>query len=63
MPQAMRFPAQWSEYALYAFLPTQPILGLLHTNAHCDRVYLFFLGHLSAPIGRERPLAKRLLEM
>jgi cytochrome b561 len=43
MPQAMRFAAQWSEYALYAFLPTQPILGLLHTNAHGDRVSLFFL--------------------
>jgi cytochrome b561 len=40
----MRFAAQWSEYALYAFLPTQPILGLLHTNAHGDRVSLFFLG-------------------
>jgi cytochrome b561 len=42
MPQAMRFAAQWSEYALYAFLPTQPILGLLHTNARGDRVNLFF---------------------
>ena len=41
MPQAMRFAAQWSEYALYALLMTQPILGLLQTNAHGDRVNLF----------------------
>jgi cytochrome b561 len=61
MPQAMRFAAQWSEYALYAFLPTQPILGLLHTNAHGDRVNLLFLGHPSALIGRDRPLARARL--
>jgi cytochrome b561 len=60
MPQAMRFAAQWSEYAL---LLTQPILGLLHTDAHGDRVNLFFLGHLPALIGRDRPLAKQLLEV
>ena len=61
MPQAMRFAAQWSEYALYALLLTQPILGLLHTNAHGDRVNLFFLGQLPALIGQDRPLAKQLL--
>ena len=63
MPQAMRFAAQWSEYALYALLLTQPILGLLHTDAHGDRVNLFLLGHLPALIGRDRPLAKQLLEV
>ena len=64
MPQVMRFAAQWSEYALYALLLlTQPILGLLQTNAHGDRVNLFFLGHLPALIGRDRPLAKQLLEV
>jgi cytochrome b561 len=62
MPQAMRFAAQWSEYALYALLLTQPILGLLHTNARGDRVNLFFLGQLPAIIGQNRPLAKQLLE-
>jgi cytochrome b561 len=61
MPQAMRFAAQWSEYALYAPLLTQPILGLLQTNAHGDRVNLFFLGELTALIGTDRPLAKQLL--
>jgi superoxide oxidase len=63
MPQAMRLAAHWSEYALYALLLTQPILGLLQTNAHGDRVNLFFLGQLSALIGRDRPLAKQFLEL
>src|ERR1700739_2562252 len=61
MPQAMRFAAQWSEYALYALLLTQPILGLLHTNAHGDRVDLFFLGHLPAVMSRDHRLATQLL--
>ena len=63
MPQVMRFAAQWSEYALYALLLTQPILGLLHTNARGDRVNVFFLGQLPAIIGQNRPLAKQLLEV
>src|SRR5215472_11506898 len=62
MPQLMRFAAHWSEYALYAFLLVQPIVGLLHTNAHGDRVNLFFLSDLPAVIGRNRQLAKVLLE-
>ena len=63
MPQAMRFAAQWSEYALYALLLTQLIPGLLQTNAHGDRVNLFFLGQLPALIGQDRPLVKQLLEV
>ena len=64
MPQAMRIAAQWSEYALYALLLTQPILGLLQTNAYGDRVNLFFLGPLlPALIGPDRPLAKQLLKV
>jgi cytochrome b561 len=63
MPQAMRFAAHWSEYALYALLLTQPILGLLQTNARGNRVDLFFLGQLPALIGHDRPLAKQLLEV
>jgi cytochrome b561 len=63
MPQAMRFAAQWSEYALYALLLIQPILGLLQTNSRGDRVDLFFLGQLPALIGTDRPLAKQLLEV
>ncbi len=63
MPQAMRIAAQWSEYALYALLLIQPILGLLQTNAYGDRVNLFFLGPLPALIGPDRPLAKQLLKV
>ncbi len=62
MPQPMRFAAQWSEHALYALLLTQPILGLLWTNAYGDRANLFFLGRLPALIGPDRPLAKQLGE-
>ncbi len=47
MPQPMRVAAQGSEYALYALLLAQPILGLLQTNARGDRVDLFFLGQLA----------------
>jgi cytochrome b561 len=61
MPQAMRFAAQWSEYALYALLLAQPILGLLHTNAHGERANVFFFGHLPAVIGRDLPLARQFL--
>ena len=61
MPRAMQFAAHWSEYTLYALLLTQPILGLLQTNAHGDRVNLFFLGRLPALIGQDRPLARQLL--
>ena len=61
MPQAMRRAAQASEYALYALLLTQPVLGLLQTNAHGERARLFFLGELPALIGRSRPLAAALM--
>ena len=60
MPQLIRFAAHWSEYALYALLLIQPILGLLHTNAHGERVNLFFLGQPSpdrpGPPAREATL-------
>ena len=63
VPSPMRLAAQLSEYALYALLLIQPILGLLWTNARGDRVNLFFLGHLPALIGKDRPLARQLHEM
>jgi cytochrome b561 len=63
MPQTMRHAAHWSEYALYALLLTQPILGLLLTNAYGERVNLFFLGQLPALIGQDRPLERQLLEI
>jgi cytochrome b561 len=63
MPQAMRLAGHWSEYALYALLLTQPILGLLLTNAYGERVNVFFLGQLPALIGQDRPLERQLLEI
>ena len=62
IPREMRIAAQWSEYLLYALMLTQPILGLLETNAHGERVNLFFLGQLPALIGVDRPLSRQLLE-
>jgi cytochrome b561 len=61
MSQAMRVAATASEYALYALLLAQPILGLLQTSAHGDHVDLFFIGQLPALIEKNRPLAQQLL--
>jgi cytochrome b561 len=61
MPQIMRVAAMASEYALYALLLLQPILGILQTNAHGDRVSLYFIGQLPALIQKNRPLAQQLL--
>jgi cytochrome b561 len=61
MSQTMRVAAATSEYALYALLLTQPILGVLQTNAHGDHVNLFFIGQLPALIEKNRPLAQQLL--
>lgn len=61
IPRAMKIAAQCSEYLLYALMLTQPILGLLQTSAHGERVNLFFLGELPPVIGMDRPLARQLL--
>src|SRR3984885_3694385 len=61
MPHTMRVAAKASEYALYALLLAQPILGVLQTSAHGDHVDLFFLGQLPALIEKNRPLAQELL--
>jgi cytochrome b561 len=61
MSQTMRVAAMASEYALYALLLAQPILGLLQTNAHGDHVNLFFIGQLPALIEKNRTLAQQLL--
>jgi superoxide oxidase len=60
MSQRMRVAAMASEYGLYALLLAQPILGILQTNAHGDRVNLFFIGQLPALIEKNRPLAQQL---
>lgn len=61
MSRTMQVVAMASEYALYALLLTQPLLGLLQTNAHGDQVNLFFIGHLPALIEKNRQLAQPLL--
>jgi cytochrome b561 len=61
MSRTMRVAAATSEYALYALLLAQPILGILQTNAHGDHVNLFFIGQLPALIEKNRPLAQQLL--
>src|ERR1700731_2339640 len=58
MPQAMRFAAHWSEYAMYPLLLIQPILGILQTNARGGRVNLFFTGQLPGIIGRDNSFGK-----
>lgn len=60
MSAAMRRMAKATEYGLYALLLLQPILGLLQTNAHGNRVNLFF-GQLPALLGKNRSLAEQLL--
>jgi superoxide oxidase len=45
MPQAMRYAAHWSEYAMYALLLIQPVLGILQTNARGGRVSFFSLAN------------------
>jgi cytochrome b561 len=61
MQPTMRVAAKASEYALYALLLAQPIVGLLQTSAHGDHVDLFFLGQLPVLIEKNRSLAQLLL--
>jgi cytochrome b561 len=61
MSWAMRVAAMASEYALYALLLVQPVLGILQTNAHGNHANLFFIGQLPALIEENRPLAQQLL--
>jgi cytochrome b561 len=63
MSQTMRVAAMASEYALYALLLGQPILGILQTNAHGDHVNLFFIGQLPTLIQKNQPLARELLSV
>jgi cytochrome b561 len=60
MSAATRAVAKATEYGLYALLFLQPMLGLLQTNAHGNRVNLFF-GEIPALIGKNRFLADQLL--
>jgi cytochrome b561 len=61
MTPTMRVLAKSCEYCLYGLLLLQPLLGLLQTNAHGERVSLLFIGQLPALISKDRPLALQLL--
>ena len=57
----MRGAAHSIEYLLYSLLLLQPILGLLHTNAHGARVNLFFFFRLPQLMDRDDKLAEQLI--
>ena len=56
----MRWAARAMEYALYCLLLLQPILGILHSNAHGGREKILFLFQLPQLIGRNHDLAEKL---
>ena len=60
MSAASRALAKSTEYALYALLFLQPVLGLLLTNANGMRLKVFFW-NLPALIGKNRFFAEQLL--
>ena len=63
MSRIMQVAAMASEYAIYALLLAQPLLGLLQTSARGDHVDLFFIGQLPPLIEKNRPLAQQLLSV
>jgi len=63
MSRPMRFMTNASEYALYALLLIQPVLGLIQSSAHGDRVKLFFLVTLSPLIAPDPILANQVHEV
>ena len=64
--QACQKPCQlaacYSELLLYALLMVQPVLGLLHTNAHGNKVNFFFLFRLPAIVEQDDELAEVLIQ-
>jgi cytochrome b561 len=63
MTRATRVATTITEYILYVVLLIQPVLGLIQTNAHGDKVNLFFLGNLPALIGPDRLFARPVHEV
>lgn len=61
MSKAMRGAARAVEYLLYGLLLLQPVLGLLHSNAHGGRINFFFLFRLPPLIGQDHDLAEQLV--
>ena len=63
MPKAMQLAARYSELLLYALLMVQPVLGLLYTNAHGNKVNFFFLFRLPAIVEQDDELAEVLIQL
>ena len=61
LPLVQKLAARATEYALYALLLAQPVLGILHTNARGRRVEFFFIGQLPPIVGPDRVLAKQAM--
>jgi superoxide oxidase len=61
LPLVQKLAARATEYALYALLLAQPVLGILHTNARGRRVDFFFIGQLPPVVGPDKVLAKQAI--
>ena len=59
----MRIATKAGEYALYALLLLQPILGLIYTNASGDRVNLFLTLNIPALIETDHSFADTVLQV
>jgi cytochrome b561 len=62
MSGPMRKAVHALEYLLYGLLLLQPLIGLLHTNAHGHKANLFFLVRLPSQIGRDARLSHLLIQ-
>jgi cytochrome b561 len=60
LPAVQKFGARAVEGLIYVLLLSQPLVGLLYTNAYGLRVKLFLLVEIPAVIGRDRPLGVQL---
>jgi cytochrome b561 len=58
--QLQKFAARANEVLLYLLLLTQPVIGLLMTNARGQPVSFFLLFDIPPVIGFDRPLGKQL---
>ena len=61
LPLIQKLAARATEYALYALLLAQPVLGILHTNARGQGVDFFFIGQLPRVVGADKVLAKQAM--
>jgi len=61
LPTIQKLAARATEYALYALLLAQPVLGILHTNARGRRVEFFFIGQLPPIVGPDKVLTKQAM--